>query len=76
MAACLTVLEHKYVTATDGDGSLKFESVVSEQARAKLPAPRNHGTAPCHSCTRTGRPPVPSTSIRPLRNKAIHAPKP
>ncbi|MFD7291085.1 hypothetical protein [Streptomyces sp. NPDC059863] len=46
MAACLTELEHKYVTATDGDGSLKFESVVSERAWAKLPAPRNHGPAP------------------------------
>lgn len=36
IAACLTELEHEYVTATDEDGNLKFAPVVSERARAKL----------------------------------------
>lgn len=36
IAACLTDLEHEYVTATDDDGNLKFAPVVSERARAKL----------------------------------------
>ncbi|MFE7404219.1 MobF family relaxase [Streptomyces sp. NPDC057557] len=36
IAACLTGLEHEYVTATDDDGNLKFAPVVSERARAKL----------------------------------------
>ncbi|MFJ8465018.1 relaxase domain-containing protein [Streptomyces swartbergensis] len=36
IAACLTGLEHEYVTATDEDGNLKFAPVVSERARAKL----------------------------------------
>jgi conjugative relaxase-like TrwC/TraI family protein len=36
IAACLTDLEHEYVTATDDDGNLKFAPVVSERTRAKL----------------------------------------
>ncbi|MGW3653539.1 MobF family relaxase [Streptomyces sp. NPDC000878] len=36
IAACLTELEHEYVTATDDDGNLKFAPVVSERARARL----------------------------------------
>ncbi|MCT2546282.1 MobF family relaxase [Streptomyces atratus] len=36
IAACLTELEHEYVTAVDDDGELKFLPVVSERARAKL----------------------------------------
>ncbi|MCG0283996.1 MobF family relaxase [Streptomyces sp. PSAA01] len=36
IAACLTDLEHEYVTATDDDGNLKFGPVVSERARARL----------------------------------------
>ncbi|WP_411152668.1 MobF family relaxase [Streptomyces sp. A30] len=36
IAACLSELEHEYVTAVDDDGELKFLPVVSEQARAKL----------------------------------------
>lgn len=36
IAACLSDLEHEYVTATDDDGNLKFAPVVSERARAKL----------------------------------------
>ncbi|MCX4799889.1 relaxase domain-containing protein [Streptomyces sp. NBC_01242] len=36
IAACLTDLEHEYVTATDDDGTLKFAPVVSERARAKM----------------------------------------
>ncbi|WP_327180366.1 relaxase domain-containing protein (plasmid) [Streptomyces sp. NBC_01335] len=35
-AACLTELEHEYVTAIDDDGEPKFLPVVSERARAKL----------------------------------------
>ncbi|MEV5049341.1 MobF family relaxase [Streptomyces griseoincarnatus] len=35
IAACLTDLEHEYVTATD-DGNLKFGPEVSERTRAKL----------------------------------------
>ncbi|WP_331745839.1 MobF family relaxase, partial [Streptomyces sp. NBC_00872] len=36
IAACLTDLEHEYVTATDDDGNLKFAPEVSERTRAKL----------------------------------------
>ncbi|BBC28954.1 hypothetical protein SGFS_002450 [Streptomyces graminofaciens] len=36
IAACLTDLEHEYVTATDDDGNLKFGPAVSERTRAKL----------------------------------------
>ncbi|MFF8939131.1 MobF family relaxase [Streptomyces paradoxus] len=36
IAACLSELEHEYVTAVDDDGELKFLPVVSERARAKL----------------------------------------
>ncbi|MEV8452562.1 relaxase domain-containing protein [Streptomyces sp. NPDC052095] len=36
IAACLTELEHEYVTTVDGDGDLKFLPVVSERARAKM----------------------------------------
>ncbi|MFF7705398.1 MobF family relaxase [Streptomyces lydicus] len=36
IAACLQELEREYVTATDGDGNLKFAPEVSERARAKL----------------------------------------
>ncbi|MGW2643098.1 relaxase domain-containing protein [Streptomyces sp. NPDC001348] len=36
IAACLTGLEHEYVTAVDDDGEPKFLPVVSERARAKL----------------------------------------
>ncbi|CAL9327283.1 hypothetical protein SUDANB180_07779 (plasmid) [Streptomyces sp. enrichment culture] len=36
IAACLTELEHEYVTAVDDDGELKFLPVVSERARAKM----------------------------------------
>ncbi|MFH9118388.1 MobF family relaxase [Streptomyces globisporus] len=36
ITACLTELEHEYVTAVDEDGELRFLPVVSERARAKL----------------------------------------
>ncbi|MGW7400844.1 MobF family relaxase [Streptomyces cyaneofuscatus] len=36
IAACLTELEHEYVTAVDDDGEPRFLPVVSERARAKL----------------------------------------
>ncbi|MFI9176160.1 MobF family relaxase [Streptomyces lincolnensis] len=36
IAACRAELEHEYVTAVDENGNLKFASVVSERARAKL----------------------------------------
>ncbi|MFJ8696861.1 relaxase domain-containing protein [Streptomyces roseolilacinus] len=36
IAACLTELEHEYVTAVDDDGTPRFLPVVCEQARAKL----------------------------------------
>ncbi|WP_167381348.1 MobF family relaxase [Streptomyces misionensis] len=36
IAACLTELEHEYVTAVDDDGELRFLPVVSERARAKM----------------------------------------
>ncbi|MGC5543727.1 MobF family relaxase [Streptomyces griseus] len=36
IAACLTELEHEYVTAVDDDGEPKFLPVVSERARAKM----------------------------------------
>ncbi|QNT91366.1 TrwC relaxase [Streptomyces griseofuscus] len=36
IAACLTELEHEYVTAIDDDGEPRFLLVVSERARAKL----------------------------------------
>ncbi|MFE1199727.1 relaxase domain-containing protein [Streptomyces olivaceoviridis] len=36
IAACLTELEHEYVTAIDDDGEPRFLPVVSERARAKL----------------------------------------
>ncbi|MEU6935176.1 MobF family relaxase [Streptomyces rubiginosohelvolus] len=36
IAACLSELEHEYVTAVDDDGEPKFLPVVSERARAKL----------------------------------------
>ncbi|MEU5825715.1 relaxase domain-containing protein [Streptomyces sp. NPDC047803] len=36
IAACLTELEHEYVTAVDDAGELRFLPVVSERARAKL----------------------------------------
>ncbi|MER6601644.1 MobF family relaxase [Streptomyces parvus] len=36
IAACLTELEHEYVTAVDDDGEPRFLTVVSERARAKL----------------------------------------
>ncbi|WP_159107066.1 MobF family relaxase [Streptomyces coelicoflavus] len=36
IAACLTELEHEYVTAVDDDGEPLFLPVVSERARAKM----------------------------------------
>ncbi|MFD7667753.1 MobF family relaxase [Streptomyces sp. NPDC059788] len=36
IAACLSELEHEYVTAVDDDGEPRFLPVVSERARAKL----------------------------------------
>ncbi len=36
IAACLSELEHEYVTAVDDDGEPKFLPVVSERARARL----------------------------------------
>lgn len=36
IAACLSELEHEYVTAVDDDGTPRFLPVVSEKARAKL----------------------------------------
>ncbi|MFH8411324.1 MobF family relaxase [Streptomyces sp. NPDC018019] len=36
IAACLTELEHEYVTAVDDDGEPRFLPVVSGRARAKL----------------------------------------
>ncbi|XQE90484.1 relaxase domain-containing protein [Streptomyces microflavus] len=36
ITACLTELEHEYVTAVDDDGEPRFLPVVSERARAKL----------------------------------------
>ncbi|MFI1479502.1 relaxase domain-containing protein [Streptomyces griseofuscus] len=36
IAACLTELEHEYVTVVDDDGEPRFLLVVSERARAKL----------------------------------------
>ncbi|MBM7170131.1 relaxase domain-containing protein [Streptomyces sp. G44] len=36
IAACLTELEHEYVTAVDDDGEPRFLPVVSERARAKM----------------------------------------
>ncbi|MHB0895697.1 MobF family relaxase [Streptomyces sundarbansensis] len=36
IAACLTELEHEYVTAIDDDGEPKYLPVVSERARTKL----------------------------------------
>ncbi|MEU2556411.1 MobF family relaxase, partial [Streptomyces sp. NPDC013313] len=36
IVACLTELEHEYVTAIDDDGEPKFPPMVSERARAKL----------------------------------------
>ncbi|MER6639655.1 hypothetical protein ABT285_29475 [Streptomyces microflavus] len=36
IAACLTALEHEYVTAVDDNGEPKFLPVVSERARARL----------------------------------------
>ncbi|WP_326594506.1 MobF family relaxase [Streptomyces sp. NBC_01803] len=36
IAACLTELEHEYVTAVDDDGEPRFLPVVSEWARARL----------------------------------------
>ncbi|MFJ1804021.1 MobF family relaxase [Streptomyces sp. NPDC088180] len=36
IAACLTELEHEYVTSVDDDGEPKYLPVVSERARTKL----------------------------------------
>ncbi|MEU2357983.1 MobF family relaxase [Streptomyces misionensis] len=36
IVACLTELEHEYVTAVDDDGEPRFLPVVSERARAKM----------------------------------------
>ncbi|WP_177244726.1 MobF family relaxase [Streptomyces sp. yr375] len=46
IAACLSELEHEYVTAVDDDGELKFLPVVSERARAKLNAMAARKTRP------------------------------
>ncbi|MFF7342049.1 MobF family relaxase [Streptomyces sp. NPDC008163] len=46
IAACLTELEHEYVTAVDDDGELKFLPVVSERARAKMNAIAARKTRP------------------------------
>jgi conjugative relaxase-like TrwC/TraI family protein len=46
IAACLTELEHEYVTAVDDDGEPLFLPVVSERARAKLNAIAARKTRP------------------------------
>ncbi|MFD9796929.1 MobF family relaxase [Streptomyces sp. NPDC059070] len=46
IAACLTELEHEYVTAVDDDGEPRFLPVVSERARAKLNAVAARKTRP------------------------------
>ncbi|MEV5659413.1 MobF family relaxase [Streptomyces sp. NPDC052291] len=46
IAACLTELEHEYVTAVDDDGEPRFLPVVSERARAKLNAIAARRTRP------------------------------
>ncbi|MFF4935232.1 MobF family relaxase [Streptomyces griseofuscus] len=52
IAACLTELEHEYVTAVDDDGEQKFLPVVSERARAKLNAIAARKTRPPKQKTR------------------------
>ncbi|MFJ3198526.1 MobF family relaxase [Streptomyces griseoviridis] len=54
IAACLTELEHEYVTAVDDDGEPRFLPVVSERARAKLNQIAARRTRP------------PKQSVRPL----------
>ncbi|MYS40670.1 relaxase domain-containing protein [Streptomyces sp. SID5998] len=46
IAACLTELEHEYVTAVDDDGTPRFLPVVSERARAKMNAMAARKTRP------------------------------
>ncbi|MEU1436446.1 MobF family relaxase [Streptomyces sp. NPDC005786] len=46
IAACLTELEHEYVTAVDDDGEPRFLPVVSERAHAKLNAMAARKTRP------------------------------
>ncbi|MFI2292943.1 MobF family relaxase [Streptomyces niveus] len=52
IAACLTELEHEYVTAVGDDGELKYLPVVSERARAKLNAMAARKTRPPKQKTR------------------------
>ncbi|WP_331747787.1 relaxase domain-containing protein (plasmid) [Streptomyces sp. NBC_00853] len=46
IAACLTELEHEYVTAVDDDGELKYLPAVSERARVELMRMAAHKTRP------------------------------
>ncbi|TDU67054.1 MobF family relaxase [Streptomyces sp. KS 21] len=46
IAACLTDLEHEYVTAVDDDGELKYLPAVSERARVELMRIAAHKTRP------------------------------
>ncbi|WP_285530200.1 MobF family relaxase [Streptomyces lavendulae] len=46
IAACLTDLEHEYVTAVDDDGELKYLPAVSERARVELMRMAAHKTRP------------------------------
>ncbi|MEU4800225.1 MobF family relaxase [Streptomyces sp. NPDC023327] len=79
IAACLTELEHEYVTAVDDDGEPLFLPVVSERARAKLNQIAARKTRPrpssrpgrSRSCARGGRrarssPPVSPPTSSPL----------
>lgn len=46
IAACLTELEHEYVTAVNDDGELKYLPAVSEGARVELMRMAAHKTRP------------------------------
>ncbi|MFC9431660.1 MobF family relaxase [Streptomyces sp. NPDC056987] len=46
IAACLTELEHEYITAVDDDGELKYLPAVSERARVELMRMAAHKTRP------------------------------